>query len=165
MANYSISALLNINEVTKLLGVSKSTLRYWEDFFRMTIARNSKNTRIYTQDNIEQFQKIKDYAARGLTLKDIKDLLGEVQQVSNSVEIVEKTEVKQENPQPELTNSLLDRIERLHEEKARLIARNEFLEIQNREYQNKLALLTASQGMSLWGRVLSHLNKKSVNFA
>lgn len=49
-----------IREVSEILGVPLSTLRYWESTFpQLTPKRNDKGTRYYTPANIETLRQIK----------------------------------------------------------------------------------------------------------
>lgn len=49
-----------IREVSELIGVAQSTLRYWESAFpRLTPSRNEKGTRFYTPKDIELLRQIK----------------------------------------------------------------------------------------------------------
>lgn len=49
-----------IREVSELLGVAASTLRYWEqEFPRLKPTRNAKGTRYYTPGDVEVLRQIK----------------------------------------------------------------------------------------------------------
>lgn len=49
-----------IREVSELIGVAPSTLRYWESMFpRLQPTRNAKGTRFYTPADVETLRQIK----------------------------------------------------------------------------------------------------------
>jgi DNA-binding transcriptional MerR regulator len=62
MAIHNIgSILLNIDQVSKLTGVKKSTIRYWEKSFEHFLkpVRTESNRREYTMDDIDRVNTIK----------------------------------------------------------------------------------------------------------
>ena len=162
MTDYKSHSELNIKELAELLSVSNSTIRYWEDFFQIEIERTKKNSRLYRPDNIKQFQEIKDYITRGYALKDIKSLLNQsVVSSCNQVEVIQEKEPV--NSHNDFIERLLNKVDKLQEDKARLIARTEFLELQNNDYQNKLTLLMDIQTKNWWHYLFNPL--KFVNFS
>ena len=50
-------------------------LRYWEDELELTVPRNELGHRYYTQENVDQFLRIKQLKEEGYQLKAIKMLL------------------------------------------------------------------------------------------
>lgn len=64
-----------INEAAKEVHVEAHVLRYWEEELGLPIKRNEQGHRIYTQDDIERFIKIKDLKDQGLQLKAVKTVL------------------------------------------------------------------------------------------
>jgi len=151
---------LNIKELAELLSVSHSTLRYWEDYFQIDIERTNKNARLYRPDNIKKFQEIKEYITRGYNLKDIKSLLNpSLASSCNQVEVIqEKENISTHN---DFIERLLNKVDQLQEDKARLIARNEFLEYQNTDFQKKFLLLEQKKESKLfsWIKLFKSVKK------
>jgi len=65
-----------INEVSKLAGVSKRTLQYYDDEGIVLVKRGENNHRIYDQKALEQIWRIMIYKEMGLDLKEIKRIFG-----------------------------------------------------------------------------------------
>ena len=61
-----------ISDTAKLLKVETHVLRYWEEELELDIPRNEMGHRYYTQENIKQFQQIKELKEKGYQLKAIK---------------------------------------------------------------------------------------------
>lgn len=61
-----------ISDAASLVNVETHVLRYWEEELELAIPRNELGHRYYTKENIEQFQKIKDWKEQGYQLKAIK---------------------------------------------------------------------------------------------
>ncbi len=51
----------NITEASEKVGVKESTLRKWEDDFKIDVPRNKRGYREYTQEIIKIFENIKGY--------------------------------------------------------------------------------------------------------
>lgn len=66
-----------INEAVKEVHVEAHVLRYWEDELDLPIKRNPQGHRIYTQEDIDRFIKIKGLKEKGLQLKAIKTVLSD----------------------------------------------------------------------------------------
>lgn len=66
-----------ISDAAQMIDVESHVLRYWEEELELKVPRNELGHRYYTQENIEQFQKIKDLKEKGYQLKAIKMLLQE----------------------------------------------------------------------------------------
>lgn len=64
-----------INEVSRIAGVSKRTLQYYDDEGILSIERTSNNHRIYDQQTLEQIWQILIYKEMGFKLSEIKYLL------------------------------------------------------------------------------------------
>jgi DNA-binding transcriptional MerR regulator len=64
-----------INEAAKEVHVETHVLRYWEDELNLPIGRNEQGHRIYTQDDIERFIRIKDLKDQGLQLKAVRSVI------------------------------------------------------------------------------------------
>ena len=65
-----------ISQAAKVLKVEAHVLRFWEEELELKIGRNAKGYRVYTEENIETMQKIKELK-KDHALKDIRDMLGE----------------------------------------------------------------------------------------
>lgn len=63
------------NEVSKLVGVSKRTLQYYDDEGLLFIERASNNHRLYDQKTLERIWQILVYKEMGFELREIKCLL------------------------------------------------------------------------------------------
>jgi DNA-binding transcriptional MerR regulator len=66
-----------ISETANLVDVDSHVLRYWEDELGLIIPRNELGHRYYTEENLEQFRKIKEWKERGYQLKAIRMLVQE----------------------------------------------------------------------------------------
>lgn len=66
-----------INEAAKEVHVEAHVLRYWEEELELPIKRNPQGHRIYTQDDIDRFLKIKSLKDKGLQLKAVKTVLSD----------------------------------------------------------------------------------------
>lgn len=64
-----------INEVSKIVGVSKRTLQYYDDEGILPIERTSKNHRVYDQNTLDQIWQILIYKEMGFELNEIKEML------------------------------------------------------------------------------------------
>ena len=61
-----------ISDTARQLSVEPHVLRYWEDELELNIPRNEMGHRYYTQENIKEFQYIKELKEKGYQLKAIK---------------------------------------------------------------------------------------------
>lgn len=64
-----------VNEVSKLTGVSKRTLQYYDDEGISIVERSKENHRIYDQSALERLWKILVYREMDFGIKEIKQLL------------------------------------------------------------------------------------------
>lgn len=71
-----------ISDAAQMINVESHVLRYWEEELELQVPRNELGHRYYTQENIEQFQKIKGLKEKGYQLKAIKMILQEDKPVS-----------------------------------------------------------------------------------
>lgn len=67
-----------INEAAKEVHVESHVLRYWEEELNLPIRRNEQGHRIYTQEDIDRFIRIKNLKDQGLQLKAVKTLLEQI---------------------------------------------------------------------------------------
>ncbi len=64
-----------ISDAASLVAVESHVLRYWEDELGLHIPRNELGHRYYTQDNIQDFLRIKELKEQGYQLKAIRLIL------------------------------------------------------------------------------------------
>lgn len=64
-----------ISDAAKQVHVEAHVLRYWEEELEMPAKRNEMGHRYYTEEDIRQFQKIKELKEQGLQLKAIRHIL------------------------------------------------------------------------------------------
>lgn len=90
-----------ISDAANLVNVESHVLRYWEDELELAIPRNEMGHRYYTQENIKEFQKIKELKEQGYQLKAIKmivhsgDLEQKIPELTTGTE--SKTDLKPED--------------------------------------------------------------------
>lgn len=65
-----------ISEVSKLVGVSKRTLQYYDDEGLLVVERTKNNHRLYDRDDLEQIWKILIYKEMGFELNEIREIAG-----------------------------------------------------------------------------------------
>lgn len=76
----------SVSEAVRLVGVESHVLRYWEEELGISIQRTSQGHRIYSDQDIQMFCRVKEWKQNGLQLKAIRRLL------ENSDAAGEKTE-------------------------------------------------------------------------
>ena len=64
-----------ISDAANTVQVESHVLRYWEEELELTVPRNELGHRYYTQENIQEFLRIKELKERGYQLKAIKLIL------------------------------------------------------------------------------------------
>lgn len=69
-----------ISDAANIVAVESHVLRYWEDELELTVPRNEMGHRYYTQENVDQFLRIKELKEEGYQLKAIKILLQQEKQ-------------------------------------------------------------------------------------
>lgn len=69
-----------ISDAANIVAVESHVLRYWEDELELTVPRNELGHRYYTQENVDQFLRIKELKEEGYQLKAIKILLHQEKQ-------------------------------------------------------------------------------------
>lgn len=67
-----VNNVWKINEVSKLSGVSKRTLQYYDDEGILPVKRSKNNYRLYDDETMEKLWKILWYKEMGFDLKEIK---------------------------------------------------------------------------------------------
>jgi DNA-binding transcriptional MerR regulator len=72
--------IYSIGAVSRMLRLSQSAIRSWEDRYRLVVAERSEGgRRIYTRDQVEQLRFIKEQLEEGLSAADAHRLLAERQ--------------------------------------------------------------------------------------
>lgn len=74
-----------VNEVSRLAGVSKRTLQFYDDEGLLPAQRSKDNYRLYDDATLERLWEILVYRAMGLDLKEIKYLLTLSEKQQNSI--------------------------------------------------------------------------------
>ena len=67
-----------IDQVSQIVGVPKSKLRYWESTYKIPVKRTAGRNRRYPQEMVGIFQRIKELDDYGFTAKGIKRKLEEM---------------------------------------------------------------------------------------
>jgi DNA-binding transcriptional MerR regulator len=73
--NEPVQLCYTISDAAKMMNVETHVLRYWEDELNLTIARNAKGHRIYTDDDLKLFKSIQNLKANHISLKEIREQL------------------------------------------------------------------------------------------
>lgn len=84
-----------ISDAANIVNVESHVLRYWEEELELAIPRNEMGHRYYTEENIAQFQKIKEWKEQGYQLKAIRMM------IHNSAGGNQVVEAKREYPDME----------------------------------------------------------------
>lgn len=64
-----------ISDAANIVNVESHVLRYWEEELELAIPRNEMGHRYYTEENIAQFRKIKEWKEQGYQLKAIRMMI------------------------------------------------------------------------------------------
>ena len=91
--NKVLKKYYSIKEVSEMLGIPDSTLRYWEkEFKEIAPKKNAKGIRHYTMDDIEQIKKVKFLVKdNSLTINGAKTRMKDnPQKTSDTHDIVER---------------------------------------------------------------------------
>ena len=72
----------SVSEAVRLIGVESHVLRYWEEELKVAIRRTGQGHRVYSEEDIEMFRKVKELKEKGIQLKAIRVLLEEETQES-----------------------------------------------------------------------------------
>ncbi|MBV8217587.1 MAG: MerR family transcriptional regulator [Solirubrobacterales bacterium] len=74
----SARGIYSIGAVSRMLGVSQSAIRSWEDRYGLIVAeRNEGGRRIYTREQLEQLRFVKERLDEGLSAADAHRLLAD----------------------------------------------------------------------------------------
>lgn len=95
-----------ISDAANIVNVESHVLRYWEEELELMIPRNEMGHRYYTEENIAQFQKIKEWKEQGYQLKAIRMMIHNIPGDHQVVPVSrEYPEVKPSYPIKEHNNS------------------------------------------------------------
>lgn len=70
-----MDSLYSINDLAQKLEISISTIRKYEQDYRLNIMRNESNNRVYTEADIEVFKKILELKSEGANIHLIRKIL------------------------------------------------------------------------------------------
>jgi len=85
-----MDSLYSINDLAQKLGISISTIRKYEQDYRLNIMRNESNNRVYTEADIEVFKKILELKSEGANIHLIRKILAKEDIASEVPEIIEE---------------------------------------------------------------------------
>lgn len=85
-----VKVFKKIEEVSKLSGVSKRTLQYYDDEGILPVKRSKNNYRLYDDETMERLWEVLWYKEMGLDLKEIKLILEGMKQETVIEEKVNK---------------------------------------------------------------------------
>ncbi|WP_051251551.1 MerR family transcriptional regulator [Psychrilyobacter atlanticus] len=68
--------LISITEVSKYLGITTRTIRYYEELGLITPIQEGRGKRSYSRENIKKLMYIKELKEKGCPLKEIQELFG-----------------------------------------------------------------------------------------
>ena len=98
-----VNNVWKIDEVSKLSGVSKRALQYYDDEGILPVKRTKNNYRLYDDETMERLWEILWYKEMGFDLKEIKLILEGVKQetvieekvnkINNTIRVLEESEL------------------------------------------------------------------------
>jgi len=107
-----------ISDAANTVQVESHVLRYWEDELDLTVPRNELGHRYYTQENIQEFLRIKELKERGYQLKAIRMILQD-----------EKERKDENKMEPAIRIEKVDGVEIGEEGLRREMAKNEVIHV------------------------------------
>ena len=97
-----------ISEAAKRVNMETHVLRHWEEELGLAIGRTEMGHRYYTEEDIRLFNCIKELKEQGMTLKELKDLIPEMQRTRAQL-------LQKKKPLSEFQHALLENNELLKE--------------------------------------------------
>lgn len=96
-----------ISDAANLVDVESHVLRYWEEELELDIPRNELGHRYYTEENLIEFQKIKEWKEQGYQLKAIRILVQEerMKEMAGTKHAVNQLATKESLQKEKLTNN------------------------------------------------------------
>lgn len=113
-----------ISDAANIVQVESRVLRYWEDELELTIPRNELGHRYYTQENIQEFLRIKELKERGYQLKAIRLILQD-----------EKERKEESRMEPAIRIEKVNGVEIGEEVLSRSMAKNEVIHVTQKTNQ------------------------------
>jgi DNA-binding transcriptional MerR regulator len=105
-----------ISEAAKRVNMEAHVLRHWEEELGLTIGRTEMGHRYYTDEDVRLFNCIKELKEQGMLLKELKDLIANMQKTrAKLLEKKESESKKEEKPLSELQLALLENNQVLQE--------------------------------------------------
>jgi len=138
-----------ISDAAGIVAVESHVLRYWEDELELTVPRNELGHRYYTQENVDQFLRIKQLKEEGYQLKAIKILLHQQMQDGEEqpVRLPEKAKLQSVAEQTQMSPQ--ERMEQFQDLMTRIV-RNAMTE-NNKDLSREI-------GTDVGDRVLKEMN-------
>ncbi|MCC5909885.1 MAG: MerR family transcriptional regulator [Clostridiaceae bacterium] len=97
-------AVYSIKEISNTTGYKPHVIRFYEKEFDLTIPRDENNRRYFTPKEVEQFKYIKNLQQKGLSNKQIKQVLNSPQQENMLIQDTAKEEIAAVSNQIEVKN-------------------------------------------------------------
>jgi DNA-binding transcriptional MerR regulator len=141
-------AQMNINEVAKLLNTSIDTLRRWEQKFNLEIKTDSRNRKIFSDEDVKTLRIIKELREQDNGLETITRKLTainaeDMQKIGNdSAEITTGMQYLCKSDLDEFKNTITERIDNLSEKYSRASYEVGKLQEKCLHYEEKLLLIT-----------------------
>lgn len=88
-----MDSLYSITDVSEKLSISVSTIRKYEQDYRLNIMRNESNNRVYTEDDIEVLKKIIELKSEGANIHLIRKILAKEDIVAEVPEVIEENKL------------------------------------------------------------------------
>lgn len=129
-----------ISDAAKQVQVEAHVLRYWEEELEIPAKRNEMGHRYYTEEDINQFRRVKELKEQGLQLKAIRHILksGRLQTPVMLFEKPEHTkEIQTEQPSAEIQASSLQGDVDLEKRHVIMVKKGEFVPIQEESREQK----------------------------
>ena len=105
-----------ISEAAKRVNMEAHVLRHWEEELGLTIGRTEMGHRYYTDEDVRLFNCIKELKEQGMLLKELKDLIPDMQRTRAKLHEKKETESKnKEKPLSDLQLALLENNQVLQE--------------------------------------------------
>lgn len=76
----------SIKEISEITGFKPHVIRFYEKEFQLNIPRNESNRRIFTYQELEKLQYIKSLKEKGLTNRQIKQVLESPEIIINEID-------------------------------------------------------------------------------
>ena len=123
-----------ISDAANTVQVESHVLRYWEDELELSVPRNELGHRYYTQENIQEFLRIKELKERGYQLKAIRLILQDEKE--RKEESTESTMERTLSPmEPAIRIEKVDGVEIGEEVLKREMSKNEVIHVTQKTSQ------------------------------